>query len=90
MIEVSSYCSAANRQRHVSPGPRWKESEQSFGVGWIVIGGRRDVMGNPGTLDGYLKDYMKRDTAGWVAALLESAGVVELERGRPGRMRVRA
>ena len=60
-----------------------------FGRGnWTVIGGRRDVEGNPGTLDGYLKTYMKRDTAGWIASLLEAAGVVELDRGTPGRFRV--
>lgn len=56
--------------------------------GWVVIGGRRDVEGNPGTLDGYLKSYVKRDTAGWVASLLQSAGVVDIDRTRPGRIRV--
>lgn len=56
--------------------------------GWIVIGGRREVQGNPGTLDSYVKQVMKRDTAGWVASLLEAAGIVELDRARPGRMRI--
>ena len=61
---------------------------QFLDSGWIVIGGRRDVQGNPGTLDGYVKQVMKRDTAAWIASLLEAAGVVELDRSRPGRMRV--
>lgn len=57
---------------------------------WIVIGGRHDVEGNPGTLDGYLKEYVKRNTAAWVASLLEAAGVIEIDRGSPVRIRVLA
>jgi len=56
--------------------------------GWIVIGGRRDVEGEPGTLDGFIKQVVNRDSAGYIASLLEAAGVVELDRSRPGRMRV--
>lgn len=56
--------------------------------GWIVIGGRRDVHGEPGTLDGYVKQVVNRDAAGYVASLLEAAGVVELDWARPGHMRV--
>ncbi len=41
----------------------------------------------PGTLDGYLKQYVNRLTAGWVAALLEKAGVLEIERTRPAYVR---
>jgi hypothetical protein len=36
-----------------------------------------------GTLDGYLKQHVKRLTAGWVAALLEKAGVVTIDRKPP-------
>jgi hypothetical protein len=57
---------------------------------WIVIGGRHDVKGNPGTLDGYLKLHIKRNTAAWVASLFEAAGVLEIDRGRPARVRVLA
>lgn len=56
--------------------------------GWIAIGGDRNAQGNPGTLDGYVKQVVKRDTAGWVAALFEAAGIVEIDRSRPGRLRV--
>ena len=40
-----------------------------------------------GTLDGFLKEHVNRLTAGWVAALLEKAGVVEIERTRPAYVR---
>ena len=36
-----------------------------------------------GTLDSYLKGYINRLTAGWVAALLEKSGVVIIDRSRP-------
>jgi hypothetical protein len=55
---------------------------------WIPLGGVFDVAGKVGTVDEYLKRYYKRATAGWVAALLECAGVVEIDRHRPTRMRV--
>lgn len=42
----------------------------------------------PGTLDGYLKEHVDRLTAGWVAALLEKAGVAVIERSRPAYLRV--
>lgn len=38
---------------------------------WVKIGGRYEVEGDPGTLDGYLKTVMKRATAGWVPATAE-------------------
>ena len=40
-----------------------------------------------GTLDGYLKKYVNRVTAGWIAALLEKAGVVVIDRSRPAYVR---
>ena len=57
--------------------------------GWVEIGGRFDVAANPTTLDGYLKTYIKRATAGWVAAVMEAAELVEIDRGRPARVRLR-
>lgn len=41
----------------------------------------------PGTLDGYLKQQVNRVTAGWVAALMERAGLVNIERTRPAFVR---
>jgi hypothetical protein len=42
--------------------------------GRVRIGGCRSSRIVPGTLDGYLKKHVNRDTAGWIAALLERAG----------------
>jgi len=58
------------------------------GKGWVEIGGRFDVAADPKTLDGYLKTHTKRATAGWVAAVMEAAELVEIDRGRPARVRV--
>jgi hypothetical protein len=54
--------------------------------GTIDIGGRHEVAGNPGTLDGYLKGCTPVNTAGWVAVLLEEAGIVAVVRDRPARV----
>jgi len=40
-----------------------------------------------GTLDGYLKRHVNRLTAGWIAALLERARVVTIDRTRPAHFR---
>jgi hypothetical protein len=56
--------------------------------GWVEIGSRYDTSADPATLDGYLKRHLKRATAGWIAAVLERAGVVEVDRGRPARVRL--
>lgn len=57
------------------------------GRGWVRIGGAYDVAGDVGTLDGYLKRHIKRATAGWVAVLLEEAGVVDVDRARPAQVK---
>lgn len=56
--------------------------------GWVPIGSKYETTAEAGTLDGYLKGYMKRATAGWVAAVLERADVVEIDRSRPARVRL--
>lgn len=56
--------------------------------GWVEVGSRYDVTGSPDTLDGYLKGCTKRATAGWVAAVLERAEVLEIDRSRPVRVRL--
>jgi hypothetical protein len=56
--------------------------------GRIRIGGSgRSSRIVPGTVDGYLKKHVNRDTAGWIAALLERAGVAVIERSRPAYVR---
>jgi len=60
------------------------------GGGWIRVGSTFSVEAEPGTLDEHLKRYLQRATAGWVAVVLERAGVVEIDRARPARVRLRS
>jgi hypothetical protein len=57
------------------------------GPGWVPIGANRDVNSDYG-LDGYLKGCIKRQTANYVAVVLERAGVLELDRERPAKVRL--
>jgi hypothetical protein len=57
---------------------------------WVPIGANRDLAGNPNTLDWYLKQHVPRQTANYVAVLLSHAGVLELDDGRPARVRLSA
>jgi hypothetical protein len=59
------------------------------GGDWMMIGSVYDTSAVSGTLDAYLKRFINRATAGWVAALLERAGVVQIDRSRPSRVRLR-
>jgi hypothetical protein len=56
--------------------------------GEMPIGSRHDVEGNPGTLDEWLKGCVKRTTAGRVAVVLETAGIVDIVGYRPQRVRL--
>jgi hypothetical protein len=71
--------------------PSWDCLEEIIGDldgrGWMRIGANRDVNGNPGTLDGYLKNHIKRQVADYVAVVLERAHLVELNRDRPASLR---
>jgi hypothetical protein len=44
----------------------------------VRVGGVNSTSGEPGTLDGYFKDYTKVRVSNYVAALLEQAGVVAI------------
>jgi hypothetical protein len=55
----------------------------------MTIGSVYDTSAVSGTLDAYLKRFIDRATAGWAAALLEGPGVVQIDRGRPSRVRLR-
>ncbi len=59
------------------------------GHGWSRIGSKYETAAEPGSLDAYLKRFTKTATAGWVAALLERADVVEIDRSPPARIRLR-
>ncbi|MGE5289014.1 MAG: hypothetical protein ACM3ML_17800 [Micromonosporaceae bacterium] len=51
------------------------------------MGANRDVNGDYG-LDGYLKGWIKRQTANYVAVVLERAGVLDRDRERPAQVRL--
>lgn len=57
--------------------------------GWMTIGGAYNTPATSGTLDAYLKHFINRPTAGWVAVPLETAGMVEIDRTPPARARLR-
>lgn len=56
---------------------------------WVRIASRYDTLAESGTLDDYLKRHVNRATAGWVAALLERAGILDIDRASPARIRLR-
>lgn len=58
------------------------------GRDWVRIGSQYSTASMEGTLDAYLKYYLKRVTAGWVAVVLEKARVVEIDRTRPAKVRL--
>jgi hypothetical protein len=59
------------------------------GRGWIPIGSAYSTDSQPGSLDEHLKRFLKRATAGWVAVVLEAAGVITVDRSRPARVKLR-
>jgi hypothetical protein len=60
------------------------------GRDWVLIGSVYSTGSHPGSLDEYLKRYLRRATAGWVAAVLEKAAVITVDRSRPAHIRLRA
>ena len=69
----------------------WDALEEALdfllGRGWVQIGGVFDTSSTSGTFDEHLKGYMKRATANWVASMFEAAGLVQIDRNRPSRVR---
>lgn len=59
------------------------------GRGWVSVGANRDVHNDAPNLDGYLKRCIKRQTANYMAVVLERADVVELDRETPAQVRLR-
>jgi hypothetical protein len=53
------------------------------GRGWVLIGSVYSTDGTPGSLDAHLKTFLMRATAGWIAVVLEKAGVITLDRAPP-------
>jgi hypothetical protein len=59
------------------------------GRGWVLIGSLYSTDTTPGSLDAHLKTFLKRATAGWIAVVLEKAGVITVDRTRPARIKLR-
>src|ERR1039458_6196478 len=59
------------------------------GRGWVLIGSVYSMDPQQGSLDEHLKRFLKRATAGWVAVVLERAGVITIDRSRPARLHTR-
>lgn len=59
------------------------------GRDWVLVGSSYSTGSVPGSLDEHLKKFLKRATAGWVAVVLEKAGVVTVDRAPPARIRLR-
>lgn len=57
--------------------------------GWVPAGGQFTTEGEADTLDGYLKPWVKVQTSRWLARVLEVAGLVEVDPGRPLHVRLR-
>ena len=53
------------------------------GRDWTRPGGGRNTNGEPGTLDEYLKQCIKRDTAHYVSVVLAEAGIVQTTNDLP-------
>lgn len=53
------------------------------GQGWVVAGGQFSTEDEADTLDEYLKRWLKRDVARWLVRVLDVAGLVEVDAGRP-------
>lgn len=77
--------------RHRTPIP-WAALEGVpallSGRGWVPTTGEFAPSADVTSLSGYLKQFISRETANWVAVVLETAGVVELDRRRPIRARL--
>jgi hypothetical protein len=61
----------------------WRALEQIpdllRGRGWMLIGSTYSTSGTPQSLDGHLKSFTHTATAGWVAVVLERAGIITID-----------
>jgi hypothetical protein len=79
----------ATRSRTLVPWEAVEEIRDLLrGRGWVVIGSVYSTASKQGSLDEHLKRSVKTTTAGWVAVVLERAGVVMVDRARPGRIKL--
>lgn len=57
--------------------------------GWVKIEMTFNTKGTPNTFDGYMKKHIRRATANYIAVVLEKANIVEIDRRRPLRIRLK-
>lgn len=57
------------------------------GRGWVKIGAVHDIA-DEGTLEAYLDKYVPRSSSSYVVPVLEQINVVEVQRGRPAKIRL--
>ena len=59
------------------------------GKDWVEIRMTFNTKGMPNTFDEYMKKYIKRATANYIAVVLKKADIVEIDRRRPLRIRLK-
>ena len=71
---------------------RLLESIPTFLAGkeWTQIASQFDVEGVPGGLDQFCRSEITRAVGGYVAGLLEHAGLVDVDLSRPARVRLKS
>lgn len=62
--------------------------EHLRGRGWVPTTGTFDTEARQYSLAQYLRQFITRETTNWVVAILEEAGLVEVDRSRPIRARL--
>lgn len=71
----------------------WKDLETIpeflTGKGWVNIGARHITAGIPGTLDGYLKRFVKRTSGGYIASILRVSGIIDVDPVKPAKVKLR-
>lgn len=60
------------------------------GKDWVEIGAIHDYASKPGTLEDYMNNSKpeKRSTGNYVASILEHAGIVDIDRKPPSKVRL--
>jgi hypothetical protein len=58
------------------------------GKGWVEIGAVHGLS-RPGTLEAYIDNFISRSASNYVAAVLEHVGLVEIDRQRPSKVRLK-
>ena len=79
----------AGRWRTPVPWELLEEAVRSLsGRGWVLVGAQHRTDSAPGSLESIVKPALRRSAANYIAALLEYAGVCELDRRPPMRVRL--